>query len=102
MAAAIARGFDAALPVIERVILYLPFEHSEDLADQRRSVALYEGIAETPPVFAGELRRQVVFFARRHHEIVARFGRFPHRNQVLGRESTPEEIAFLDGPNSSF
>lgn len=99
---AIARGFDAALPAVERVFLYLPFEHSEDLADQERSVALYAAIPESPPGFPRALKETVDLFARRHHEIVARFGRFPHRNAALGRPTTAEEAAFLTEAHSSF
>lgn len=70
----------------------MPFQHTEDLEDQRRSVALYESLGN-----ANNLD-----FAVRHHEVIARFGRFPHRNAILGRASTPEEIAFLQEPGSSF
>ncbi len=83
---AIARGFDAALGDRERAFLYLPFMHSEDLADQERSVALFEQAGLTD-----NLR-----WARHHRDIVRRFGRFPHRNTVLGRASTPEELGWLD------
>lgn len=86
----------------ERVFFYLPLEHSESLSDQEQAVALYEdllvGVGERErPEFEGFLR-----FAKRHHEIIQRFGRFPHRNRVLGRESTPEELAFLQEKGSSF
>lgn len=91
--AALARGDDRALPFELAKFLYLPFMHSEDLADQRRCLAL----CEARP--GGELTAD---FARRHLEIVERFGRFPHRNAVLGRPSTAEELAFLEEPGSSF
>lgn len=91
--AALAAGHDAALATeVEKVFLYLPLEHSEDLADQERSVALFERLSD--PTF----RR----FAVLHRDVIARFGRFPHRNNALGRETTAEEAAFLQGPNSSF
>ncbi len=99
---AIACGFERQLTFDQRVFLYLPFEHSEDLADQRRCVALFRGLAESQ---TGALRDQgfgYVGYAERHAEIIERFGRFPHRNQVLGRETTPAEDAFLREPNSSF
>jgi uncharacterized protein (DUF924 family) len=67
-----------------RRFFYLPFMHSESLADQERSVALNEALGEDS-----------IKWARHHHDIVARFGRFPHRNAILGRETTPEEEAFL-------
>ncbi len=93
---AIGRGFDAEVSPLERTFLYLPFMHSEELADQERSVALFEALA------AGERNESSVDYARRHRDIIARFGRFPHRNAVLGRSSTPEEVAFLSEPGSSF
>jgi len=94
--AAIAAGFDRVLPPVHRWFVYLPFEHSEALDDQHRSVALFESLPPHPELEAA-LRS-----VHRHREIIARFGRFPHRNAILGRASTPEEIAFLQEPNSSF
>ena len=88
------RGFDRAQPDDHhRCFLYLPFEHSEDIADQRLSVRLFDERVADP-----EYRR----YARRHMDIIARFGRFPHRNACLGRPSTPEEESFLMEPGSSF
>ena len=87
----IARGFDRLLSPVERPFVYLPFTHAEDLAAQRRSLALFH-----------TLDRESVESARRHYEIIARFGRFPHRNAVLGRQSTAEEAEFLKQPGSSF
>lgn len=100
--AVIDAGFDRALRPIERVFCYLPFEHSEAIADQARSVELFtalreEAAAENRKLFAGYLD-----FAVRHREVVRRFGRFPHRNRILGRTSTAEEIEFLQQPGSSF
>ena len=86
--AAVDRGADAHLSDTERMFLYVPFQHSENAADQARSVALYEKLG-------GE---QGIDFARKHRDVIDRFGRFPHRNKVLGRESTPEEVEFLKGP----
>ena len=82
----IARGFDRQVPVSERLFFYLPFEHSERLADQERAVALM-GTLDNP-----DLTR----WAELHAEVIRRFGRFPHRNSALGRASTREEQAFLD------
>jgi uncharacterized protein (DUF924 family) len=93
---AIARGFDRLLPPVRRRFVYMPFQHSESLADQQRSVTLFASMADDPDN-AGALRS-----ARRHCEIVARFGRFPHRNAILGRATTPEEAGFLAGPDASF
>ncbi|MBL8571816.1 MAG: DUF924 domain-containing protein [Phreatobacter sp.] len=98
----LARGDDRLLGPVERVFMLLPLEHSEDLADQERSVALFEAMIEAPPAMPRGLRDMIVAYARRHHEIVARFGRFPHRNAALGRATTPEEAAFLREPMSSF
>ncbi|MEW6631662.1 MAG: DUF924 family protein [Pseudomonadota bacterium] len=83
---AIAAGQDLALEATFRVFLYLPFEHSESLADQHRSVELTA--ARAP---------EYLKYAEEHLEIIERFGRFPHRNRMLGRETTPEEEAFLNG-----
>ncbi|MBM3546236.1 MAG: DUF924 domain-containing protein [Alphaproteobacteria bacterium] len=94
---AIERGFDMQSTSCERMFLYLPFEHSELLADQERSVELFKRLAEDDPA-----RADIVPYALRHQEIIQRFGRFPHRNEALGRESTEAEIAFLKEPMSSF
>jgi uncharacterized protein (DUF924 family) len=95
-ASAIARGHDVALPPVRRRFVYLPFMHSEDLADQRRCCALMRTVEDAE---GGEA---AVWFAERHREIIERFGRFPHRNAVLGRASTPEEERLLGEPHSSF
>jgi len=88
---AVDRGLDQELPPSERTFLYMPFMHSEDLADQDRAVALFEALGG-----------DVAEYARRHRDIVRRFGRFPHRNELLGRASTDDERAFLGRPGSSF
>jgi len=93
---AIARGCDSGMRDEERMFLYLPFEHSEDLADQDRAVALMESLE------AFEETRGLTAWAEKHREIIQRFGRFPHRNAILGRKSTPEEEEFLKRPGSSF
>jgi uncharacterized protein (DUF924 family) len=89
---ALARGFDQALDLERRKFLYMPFMHSERLADQERSVALAQALddGETLP------------YAEEHADIIRRFGRFPHRNGILGRKSTPEEEAFLAGAAKSY
>ncbi len=93
---------DRLLRPIHRVFFYLPLEHSENLDDQHRCVQLFQellqGVSEhLRPTFEG-----YVDFALRHQVIVQRFGRFPHRNAILGRESTAEELQFLKEPGSSF
>jgi uncharacterized protein (DUF924 family) len=87
---AVARGFDMMVPACWRLFFYLPYEHSEVLADQQRGIALLEAL---PPVPG---RATDMKMSRKHLEIVERFGRFPHRNPILGRESTAQEIAFLE------
>jgi uncharacterized protein (DUF924 family) len=89
-------GHDRELKAAERQFLYMPLMHSERLEDQKQSVALFEALAQDAPSI--DSRK----WARRHMEIVARFGRFPHRNALLGRASTPEEIEFLSQPGSAF
>lgn len=95
-------GDDKRLAPIQRVFAYLPFEHSEALADQRSSLALYQALADAAPAGMRELFAAYLDFARRHHDIIARFGRFPHRNAILGRQSSAEELAFLQEPGASF
>jgi uncharacterized protein (DUF924 family) len=87
---ALAQGFDRLVPPVWRLFFYMPFHHSEDLADQRRSVVLFDTLPRNPDR-RGALRR----YGRPYVEVIERFGRFPHRNIILGRESTPDEIAFL-------
>lgn len=98
---ALAAGLDRRLGPVQRLFLYLPFEHSEYLGDQQRVVALFEGLPVTPE-FPAEAHAEIVDYGRRHLAIIARFGRFPHRNAALGRPSTAEEQAFLEQPGSSF
>lgn len=101
-AAGLAAGQDRELTLVQRAFFYLPLEHSERLEDQQRSVALFEGLlAAAPPSFQ-PLCRSFLDYAIRHRDIIARFGRFPHRNAVLGRVATAEEASFLTQPGSSF
>ena len=93
--AALERGFDRGLTPIERVFLYLPVMHSEDLADQDLSVSLCEAL---PPIEGAP----VVESAYRHRDVIRRFGRYPHRNAALGRASTPDELAYLAEPGAGF
>jgi uncharacterized protein (DUF924 family) len=92
VAVALDRGFDGRFDVDHRTFLYMPLQHSEDLADQDRACALFAALSD-----ANLLR-----YAEAHRQIIRRFGRFPHRNRVLGRPSTPEEETFLTQPGSSF
>lgn len=86
-AGAIIRGFDSQVPKELRSFFYLPFEHSEDLADQERCITLNKATGDADGLKWAEI----------HADIIRRFGRFPHRNAALGRTTTPEEQAFLDG-----
>ena len=92
---AIQKGFDRKLAPFQRHFLYMPFMHSERVEDQQRSMALFQELAE-------EGGPDVREYAEGHREIIERFGRFPHRNEILGRETTPEEAEFLEKPGSSF
>jgi len=95
--AMVASGQDMRLAPVARAFVYLPFEHAEDLAAQDESVRLFSALEGTAPEVQGMLD-----YALRHRAIIERFGRFPHRNAVLGRSTTPEEAEFLLQPGSSF
>jgi uncharacterized protein (DUF924 family) len=100
--ALVARGEDRKLAFAERGFVYMPFMHSERLSDQERCVELFRTFRDE---HVGELRDNCQYslgYAERHRDIIQRFGRFPHRNAILGRESTPEELEFLKQPGSSF
>jgi uncharacterized protein (DUF924 family) len=93
---AVEHAYDRELPPYGRLFVYLPFEHSEDLEDQRFSVEFFRGLA------AEMGSEDLLGYAVRHLEIIERFGRFPHRNEILERATTPEEAEFLREPDSSF
>jgi uncharacterized protein (DUF924 family) len=82
--------------------MYLPFEHSEDVQDQATGVQLFEALLEEVPAILKQPFQNFLDFAKKHKEIVDHFKRFPHRNALLGRDSTPEELEFLKRPGSSF
>lgn len=93
---AVERGLDRELACPGRAFLYHPFEHSEDPEDQERSVMLFEALAaEAPPAWR-KFAADFVPYAHAHRDVIARFGRFPHRNAILGRVNTAEERAYLD------
>lgn len=96
------RRFDLRLRPIERVFFYLPLEHSESLAHQERAVRCFEALFAALAIDQQATFQEYLDFAGRHRDVIARFGRFPHRNRILGRESTSEELAFLTEPGSSF
>ena len=95
--ALVASGADRQLTGVQRQFAYLPFEHAEDLSHQRTCVQLFRQLGQDEPTLAG-----LEEWAQKHLDIVARFGRFPHRNAALGRASTAEEAAFLLTPGSGF
>lgn len=95
-ARALEAGFDQKVPPAWRLFFYMPFHHSENLADQRRSVTLLNAMPRNPDR-GGSLRR----YGSPYVDVIERFGRFPHRNEILGRQSTPEEIAFMARPKAS-
>ena len=91
----VAAGFDASLTPVERIFAYLPFEHSEDLADQDESIRLFTALHDA-------LGGETLDYAERHRDVIRRFGRFPHRNAALGRVNTPQEAAYLAEPGAGF
>ncbi|HEY9673887.1 MAG TPA: DUF924 family protein [Waterburya sp.] len=93
---AVANGFDQEFLPIQRQFIYLPFEHSENLADQHQCIELFSTLKEYPECLSG------IDSAHRHFKVIERFGRFPHRNGILGRATTSEEAEFLKQPGSSF
>jgi len=90
-------GADRALPPLRRTFVYMPFEHAEDPYMQERAVELFSMLAAEHPGFD-----EMLDYAHRHRAVIARFGRFPHRNAILGRASTPEEEDFLKQPGARF
>ncbi len=90
---------DLALTPTQRIFLYLPFEHAEDMEAQNLSVALFEGLRDHPHLAAPG---GSIDYAWRHRAVIGRFGRFPHRNATLGRESTPAELTYLAQPGAGF
>ena len=93
---AVNHNFDSQLLTVQKWFIYLPFEHSENLEHQQNSVELFSRLQSEPD------SQSVIDYAIRHLEIIERFGRFPHRNQILGRETTLEETEFLKLPGSGF
>lgn len=90
-------GGDQRLSPLQRWFVYMPFEHAEDARIQERAISLFTALAQGDATFNDALD-----YALRHRGVIARFGRFPHRNVILGRASTPDEMAFLQQPGSSF
>lgn len=99
---ALDTGMDRMLAPVQRVFCYLPLEHSEQPIHQERSVALFTELAQAVPEAQRAAFHGFVDYAEKHRVVIARFGRFPHRNAILGRPSTEEELLFLQQPGSSF
>ena len=95
-------GFDAELAFDERVFFYLPLEHSEQIELHRRCLKLFQELLSSSEESLKADAENYLEYAEQHKAIIDRFGRYPHRNQTLGRASTPEEIEFLKEPGSSF
>ena len=93
---AIAQGFDQQMLPVQRLFFYLPFEHSEAIADQIESLRLFNTLANEPGC------ESFIRYAQKHYDVIEKFGRFPHRNEILGRFNTPAEEEFLKQPGSSF
>jgi uncharacterized protein (DUF924 family) len=98
----IARGDDQRLPPAQRLFAYMPLEHAEDLTLQQHCVQLFERLLVQLPEDERERFQDYLDYARRHHDVIDRFGRFPHRNEALGRESTEAEQAYLASPDAGF
>jgi len=93
---AIEAGFDRLLAPVQRMFIYMPFQHSEAIERQRRSLELFETLRNDPQT------AYCYDYAVRHFEVIAKFGRFPHRNSILGRASTPQELEYLRQPGAGF
>jgi len=91
---AISKGFDQVLQPVKQRFIYLPFEHSESMTDQKRSLELFEKMKQEDPLSYE--------YALRHYKVIEEYGRFPHRNAILDRVSTPEEKEYLSKPGAGF
>ena len=98
----VALGHDQKLPLLQRSFFYMPYEHSEAMADQESALALFNRLLQDSPEEHKGMFKGFYDFAKKHYDIIARFGRYPHRNALLGRESTQEEQVFLTQPGFSF
>ena len=99
---AIDLGIDSKVHPLEATFIYLPFEHSEDLRDQATSVGLFERLTHNAPTMLREHLESAAEYARKHRDIITKFGRFPHRNQALGRMSTAAEKIYLNSGGETF
>ncbi len=99
---ALSLRLDEALHPVESIFVYLPLEHSENRQDQSRCVSLFEALEERAEASYRSLLQHSTDYARRHRDVILRFGRFPHRNAILGRAATQEEVAFLEADGDTF
>lgn len=99
---ALAQGRDAQVVSVARMFFYLPLEHAEDMACQNASVAAFEQLAEKADAQSRDFLKDTLVYAHKHREVIAQFGRFPHRNPILGRPSTPAEQVYLSQPGAGF
>jgi len=95
-------GWDRELPAVPRVFLYMPMQHAEDIAVQERSVQVFQVLADEQPDPVRGVFQGFTDYARTHRDLIARFGRFPHRNRILGREPTADETTYLEGGGATF
>ncbi|MCC6709648.1 MAG: DUF924 domain-containing protein [Gammaproteobacteria bacterium] len=98
----VAQGIDRGLSIAERSFFYLPFEHAEDREAQAQSLRCFEQLHADAPAALRDFSADALHWSRDHHDIVQRFGRFPHRNLILDRDSTPEELAFLAAHRNTY
>jgi uncharacterized protein (DUF924 family) len=100
--AAIESRFDIEVAPLESMFLYLPLEHCEDMESQERCVSLFRSLLERAPVDQKPRFESSLSYAIRHRDVISRFGRFPHRNEILGRPSTAEEVSYLESGGDTF
>lgn len=98
----IKTGMDKKLFPVERGFFYMPLQHIEDVRVQEASIKAYSNLVEEAPEEIKPMCQEFLKYAKMHQEVIIRFGRYPHRNTILGRTSTPEEVEFLKQPGSSF
>jgi len=99
---AIDHGYDTAIKPVEAIFFYMPLEHSEDIKIQEKSLALFNAVVERAPAATQFPMQNALDYAKQHYDIIKRFGRYPHRNDILGRQSTAEELEFLKQPGKTW
>jgi uncharacterized protein (DUF924 family) len=99
---AIGKGFDQKVPPVQRIFFYLPLEHAEDIHLQNRSLELFKALIDAGEESEREMFEMTYDYAVRHHRVIERFGRYPDRNPILGRDPTPEEQKYMDDGGPDF